>query len=139
MGSDRRGKMGSHWDEILQIMEASSVTNELMAGIAAQYGGTLHPPYERSLDELREVGYRELQMEISFLQPPVSFADISYGHGNALIAEEADSRGETRTQTINRKIEFNRSRRSMQLVEHTTSHNSKQLLDARRPSLHPAL
>lgn len=139
MGSDRRGKMGSHWDEILHIMEASSVTNELMAGIAAQYGGTLHPPYERSLDELREVGYRELQMEISFLQPPVSFADISYGHGNALIAEEADSRGETRTQTINRKIEFNRSRRSMQLVEYTTSHNSKQLLDARRPSLHPTL
>jgi hypothetical protein len=120
-------------------MEASSLTNELMAGIAAQYGGTLHPPYERSLDELREVGYRELQMDISFLQPPVSFADIAYGHGNELIAERGDSWGEMQIQTINRRIEFNRSKRSMQIVEYMPPPNSKQLSGAGGSSIHPTL
>ena len=110
-----------------------------MAGIAAQYGGTLHPPYERSLDELRDIGYRELQMEISFLHPPVSFADIAYGHGNDLIDERGDSRGEMRTQTINRRIEFNRSIRSMQIVEYMAPPNSEQLSGARRSSIHVTL
>lgn len=119
MGRDRRGKNGSHWDEIHRIMEATSLTNELMAGIASQYSDTLNPPYEKSFDELREAGYRELQMEIGFLHPIVSFADIASQQGDVIIVEDGDSLRRIRTQPINRKIDFDRSTRSMQMREDT--------------------
>lgn len=120
MGNDRRGKNGSHWDEIDQLTKTVSLTNELMAGIAAQYGDTLHPPYERSLDELREAGYRELQMEIGFLLPAVSFADVAGGNGGRLTAAGAVCPDEACIPKLNRRIDFNRSTRSMQIVEYST-------------------
>ncbi|SEO35398.1 Glycosyl transferase family 2 [Nitrosospira multiformis] len=119
MGRDRRGKNGSHWDEIHRIMEATSLTNELMAGIASQYSDTLNPPYEKSFDELREAGYRELQMEISFLHPLASFADIASEQEEKITVEGTDSLREIRTQTLKRRIDFDRSTHSMQMIEGT--------------------
>ncbi|MCC2682510.1 MAG: hypothetical protein K0S36_2074 [Nitrosospira multiformis] len=119
MGRDRRGKNGSHWDEIYRIMETTSLTNELMAGIASQYSDTLNPPYEKSFDELREAGYRELQMEISFLHPLASFADIASEQEEKITVEGSDSLRGIRTQAIKRRIDFERSTHSMQMIEGT--------------------
>lgn len=108
MGSDRRGKNGAHWDEIHRIMQATSLTNELMAGIAAQYNEVLAPPYERSLDELRAGGYTEFRMEIGFSQGMVSFADA---------APAKQTAGGMAGPGVNRSIAFDRSTRSMRLAE----------------------
>lgn len=117
MGSDRRGKNGSHWDDIHRIMEATSLTNELMAGIAAQYSDTLHPPYERSLDELRKDGYSELRMEICSSELAISFADVAESLDNGVSAESGNPSAGVFGQTANcRKIDFNRSTRSMQIA-----------------------
>ena len=114
MGRDRNGKIGSHWDEIHQIMEDTSLTDEMMAGIAAQYSDTLYPPYERSLDELRKEGYSELRMEICFLKPMISFDSIAHGRKDGVIGENDDSTSQTAN---HRKIGFNRSMRSVQITE----------------------
>lgn len=114
MGRDRNGKIGSHWDEIHQIMENTSLTDEMMAGIAAQYSDTLHPPYERSLDELRKEGYSELRMEICFSRPMISFDSIHKGRKDGVIGENDDSSSQPAN---HRKIGFNRSTRSVQITE----------------------
>ncbi len=114
MDRDRNGKIGSHWDEIHQIMEDTSLTNEMMAGIAAQYSDTLHPPYERSLDELRKEGYSELRMEICFSRPMISFDSIAKGRKDGVIGKNDDSSSQSANY---RKINFNRSTRSMQITK----------------------
>ena len=102
-------------------MEATSLTNELMAGIASQYSDTLNPPYEKGFDELREAGYRELQMEISFLHSLASFADIASEQEEKITVEGSDSLREICTQTIKRRIDFDRSTHSMQMIEGAAS------------------
>lgn len=124
MGGDRRGRIGAHWDEIHRIMETTSLTEELMAGIASQYSDMLYPPYERSFDELRESGYRKLRMEISISQAMVSFADMAAWSVNEIgqrvnRLEKIDKR-----HPGIRKIEFDRSTYSMQIVEYATSSDS---------------
>ncbi|SCX47637.1 glycosyltransferase family 2 protein [Nitrosospira sp. Nsp1] len=118
MGRNRNGKIGSHWDEIHQIMEETSLTNEMMAGIAAQYSDMLHPPYERSLDQLRKEGYRELQMEICFSKLMISFDSIVKGRKDGVIGENDDSPSQPANY---RKIDFNRSTRSVQITEEQES------------------
>lgn len=76
MGKDRAKGLGYHWDEINRIMETSSLTNEMMAGIAARYGDPLDPPYERDLNDLRVNGYSEMRMDVSFSKLVISFRDI---------------------------------------------------------------
>lgn len=78
MGKDRATNLGFHWEEIYRIMQTSSLTNEMMAGIAAKYGEPLSPPYERNLNKLRENGYSEMRMDVCFSQPVVSFDDIEF-------------------------------------------------------------
>ena len=91
MGADRHGKIGAHWDEIHRIMEATSLTDELMAGIIVQYSEALRSPFERSFDQLRESGYSEVQMKISFSPPLVSFVDNIESHQDELIIEDFNS------------------------------------------------
>lgn len=118
MGSDRRGKNGSHWDEIHQIMEGNILTDEMMAGIAAQYNETLQPPYEKSIDELKKNGYDQLRMDISFSPLIISYADIAKGHGDEIARAKDDASGDILSQTANpRRIDFNRSMRSIQVFE----------------------
>ena len=66
MGSDHERKNGFHWDEIHRIIKDTSLTNEMMAGITAQYSDRLRPSYERSFDELLKNGYSEMRMEMLF-------------------------------------------------------------------------
>ena len=47
MGSDRKNNNGIHWNEIHRIIENNNLTNEIMAGIAAQNRDTLYPPFEK--------------------------------------------------------------------------------------------
>lgn len=131
MGSNRGGKTGSHWEEIYRIMEANSLTNEMMAGIAAKYSSKLHPPYERSFDELRKNGYSELKMEISTLALAVSFNDAETeqrDEANSAISQAKNSAiSQVLTGSDNlscklsresgnfRKINFDRSSRSIQI------------------------
>lgn len=119
MGSDRRGKNGSHWDEIHRIMEDTSLTNEMMAGIAAQYSDTLQAPYERSFDELRKDGYSEMRMEICCPEPIIAFADVAKVDRDESVAESTDfSVDILHSQLTNyRKIGFDRSMGSMQIIE----------------------
>jgi hypothetical protein len=119
MGSDRRRNSGFHWDEIHRIMVEADLTTEMMAGIAAQYSNTLQPPYARSIDELRENGYKELRLEVGFLKPAVFFADVAKNHGDKSIrlgggSSAAASRDEA---ACDRRLKFDRSSRSMQIVK----------------------
>ncbi|WP_177219785.1 glycosyltransferase family 2 protein [Nitrosospira multiformis] len=140
MGGNRRGKIGSHWYDIYRIMEANSLTNELMAGIAAKYSSELEPPYERSLDELRENGYGELKMEICVSEAAISFNDavngsrseaatngdeahLSINKGKELMRapqildQGNNSLGEkSQNNRNNRKIYFDKSDRSIQII-----------------------
>jgi hypothetical protein len=119
MGGDRRRSNGFHWDEIHRIMVDTDLTTEMMAGIAAQYSDTLRPPYGRSIDELRKDGYKELRMEVGFLKPAVSFAAVTNNHGDESIrmGDGLFADGSEEREASHRRIKFNRSNRSMQVVE----------------------
>jgi hypothetical protein len=93
MGSNRRGNEGFHWEEIHRVMQATTLTNELMAGIAVQYSDTLQPPYERNLDDLRKEGYRELRMDVGFLKPAISFADLAGSRRDKVFLKNPGSQG----------------------------------------------
>ncbi|SFW40485.1 glycosyltransferase family 2 protein [Nitrosovibrio sp. Nv17] len=117
MGGDRRGKNGIHWDEIYRIMETSSLTDELMAGITVQYGDVLYPPYERNLDELRRNGYRELRMEIGAVRPGITFPGMEgAGPGNDT-PDAGDAPGMPLQSASGYRIDFDRSIHSMRVVE----------------------
>jgi hypothetical protein len=118
MGSDRHGRIGAHWDEIHRIMEANSLTDELMAGIIVQYSEALRSPFERSFDQLRESGYSEVQMKVSFSPPLVSFVDNIENQGDELIIGDFNSSIKASDRAENFfKIKFDRSSRSMQMIQ----------------------
>lgn len=118
MGADRRGKIGAHWDEIHRIMEANSLTDDLIAGIIVQYSEALHSPFERSFDQLRESGYSEVQMKVSFSPPLVSFVDDIENQRDELIIGNFNPSIKVSDQVENfSKIKFDRSSRSMQMIQ----------------------
>jgi hypothetical protein len=117
MGSDRRRKNGFHWDQIHRIIVDMDLTTEMMTGIAAQYSDAMHPPYERSIDQLREDGYKELRLQVGFLKPAVSFADVPERHGDKNLHIGGRSCGDTDVIPSHRRIRLNRSNRSIQIVE----------------------
>lgn len=111
MGSDRPSRNGFHWDEIHRIMEDTSLTNEMMAGIVAQYSDTLYPPYEKSFDELLKNGYSEMRMEICCSKTMIAFADESIVKNDPSIdISHCLSRNY-------RKIDFDRSKGFMRITE----------------------
>ncbi len=117
MGSDRRQKNGFHWDQIHRIMVDTDLTAEMMAGIAAQYSDAMRPPYERSIDQLREDGYKEFQLEVGFSKPAVSFADLPERHGDNNFHIGGRSSKDACVVEPHRRIRLNRSNRSIQIVE----------------------
>ena len=119
MGNDRRGNTGFHWEEIHRIMENTSLTDEMMAGIAAQYSNTLYPPYEKSFEELLKDGYSEMRMEICCSEPMITFADVGKNrHDRSIVKNIGLSIDTTNGQSANhRKIDFDRSMRSMRMTE----------------------
>lgn len=119
MGTDRRQKNGFHWDQIHRIMVDTDLTTEMMAGIAAQYSDTLQPPYERSIDELRKDGYKELRLEVGFLKPAVSFADVPTSHADNNIRTGGGLSADASKDVVapHRRIRFDRWSRSMQIIE----------------------
>ncbi|KIO49289.1 glycosyltransferase family 2 protein [Nitrosospira sp. NpAV] len=104
MGKDRTTDLGFHWDEINQIIETSSLTNEMMAGIASRYGDSLSPPYERDIDELREKGYSEMRMDVCFTQLMTSFCDIKLALDNEIKEETVSSTYTTSESEGSKKI-----------------------------------
>ncbi|MEO6824767.1 MAG: glycosyltransferase family 2 protein [Nitrosospira sp.] len=118
MGSDRQRKNGFHWDEIHRIMKDTSLTNEMMAGIAAQYSDTLRPPYERSFDELLKNGYSEIRMEICCSKTMIAFADVVRGYRNEKIVKNNDASTDRNDgPSINEwKIDFDRSTGLMRIT-----------------------
>ena len=111
MGSDRQRKNGFHWDQIHRIMKDTSLTNEMMAGITAQYSDTLHPPYERSFDELIKNGYSEMRMEICCSKAVITFADVAKGRQDEGIVKNDDPSIDMNdgSSTNHWKIDFDRS------------------------------
>jgi hypothetical protein len=86
-GSNHERKNGFHWDEIHRIIKDSSLTNEMIVGIAAQYSNRLCPPYERSFDELLKNGYSEMRMEICCPKTMITFADVAKSHQDERIID----------------------------------------------------
>jgi hypothetical protein len=117
MGSDRRQKNGFHWDQIHRIMVDSDLTTEMMAGIVVQYSDTMQRPYERGIDELREDGYKELRLQVGFLKPAVSFADVPERHGDKNSHISGRSSADACVVAPHRRIRFNRSNRSIQIAK----------------------
>jgi hypothetical protein len=119
MGSDRQRKNGFHWDEIHRIIKDTSLTNEMMAGIAAQYSDTLRPPYERSFDELLKNGYSEIRMEICCSKTMITFADVVKSHQDERIVKNNDSSTDINDgPSVNQwKIDFDRSTGLMRITE----------------------
>jgi hypothetical protein len=119
MGSDRPGRTGFHWDEIHRIMADTGLTNEMMAGIVAQYSDSLRPPYEKSFDELLKNGYSEMRMEICCSKAMITFADVAKGLPDESIVKHAvPSMDITNGLSVNhRKIDFDRSMGCMRMTE----------------------
>jgi hypothetical protein len=111
MGSHRQRTNGLHWDEIHRVMENTSLTNEMMAGIAAQYSDAMQPPYERSIDELLKNGYSKMQMEICGSKAMIPFPgeNIAENNGPSI---ELNSRS-----TNYRRIDFDRAKGFMRITE----------------------
>lgn len=76
MGKNRGKNFGFHWDEISRIIQTDGLTNEMMAGIAARYGDSLSPPFERNLEELRKEGYSQMRMNVSSAPLDISIDEI---------------------------------------------------------------
>jgi hypothetical protein len=130
MGNHRQRTNGFHWDEIHRVMENTSLTNEMMAGIAAQYSDAIQPPYERSIDELLKNGYREMQMEICGSKAMVPFPGENIaGNNNPLIDLNSRSANHWR-------IDFDRSKGFMRITEsQAESQNMPVLGSPEEPSL----
>jgi hypothetical protein len=91
-------------------MENTSLTNEMMAGIAAQYSDAMQLPYERSIDELLKNGYSEMQMEICGSEAMIPFPGKS-------IAKNNDPSIDINVQSGNHwRIDFDRSKGFMQVT-----------------------
>jgi hypothetical protein len=91
-------------------MENTSLTNEMMAGIAAQYSDAMQPPYERSIDELLKNGYSEMQMEICRSKTMIPFA------GENIVENDDPSMDKGRSMNY-RRIDFDRSKGFMRITE----------------------
>lgn len=119
MGSDRKNNNGIHWNEIHRIIENNSLTNEIMAGIAAQYGDTLYPPYEKSFEELLKNGYSKIRMEICCSEAMITFADVAKNrHDGTIVKNTGLSIDIINDRSTNhRKIDFDRSMGSMRMSE----------------------
>lgn len=119
MGRDRRGNNGFHWDEIHRIIENTGLTNEIMAGIAAQYSDTLYPPYEKSFEELLKNGYSKIRMEICCPEAMITFADVAKNrHDGTIVKNTGLSIDRLDDPSTNhRKIDFDRSMGSMRMSE----------------------
>ncbi|KIO49560.1 glycosyltransferase family 2 protein [Nitrosospira sp. NpAV] len=111
MGSRRQRTNGFHWDEIHCIMETTSLTDEMMMGIAAQYSDTLQPPYEKSIDDLLKHGYCEMKMEICGSKAMIPFP------GQSIAKNDHPSIGTNiGRSTSDPKIDFDRSMDSMRIT-----------------------
>lgn len=76
MGKNRVEGLGTHWDEINNIMDRNGLTDELMAGIIINYGKPMTPPYIKNIKELMREGYTIIQVNSCYSKPLVSFDDL---------------------------------------------------------------
>jgi glycosyltransferase involved in cell wall biosynthesis len=76
MGSDRERGLGVHWDEINDLIGNNGITDEIMIDIIVRYGEPLSPPYGKSIKELRNQGYSEIELNVCVAQDLPKLVDF---------------------------------------------------------------
>jgi hypothetical protein len=76
MGSDRERGLWVHWDEINDLIGNNGITDEIMIDIIVRYGEPLSPPYGKSIKELRNQGYSEIELNVCVAQDLPKLVDF---------------------------------------------------------------